>query len=286
MQIALIRGWRSRLFATLAICRAEILVGLQSDLTVVLTSCRRPDLLKRTLDSFFETNDYPLAEFIVIEDSDDQRVADTVASYNDPKLRLIMNGTNLGQRVSIDRAYAEVKTTYILHLEDDWIFPKSGIVEQGISILEAEPEVRLVQLRTERDTPSIVKNAEPKHIDRTDAFYHVIPLTADRTWHTFTFNPSVKRRDDYLALEGGYKRFGSEAEISIYYKEQRRPMAWLLGTGVDHIGWERSNFSFDYKPGLAGFMQRLGRFFSRRTIDKWARSLRRRVDHARRKRED
>lgn len=41
-----------------------------SDVTVVLTSCNRQDLLERTLDSFFLHNTYPIREFIVIEDGD------------------------------------------------------------------------------------------------------------------------------------------------------------------------------------------------------------------------
>lgn len=90
-----------------------------SDLTVVLTSCRRPDLLIGTLDSFFSTNDYPLREFIIIEDSDDESVWAIPARYPEQPIRVILNGVNIGQHRSIDRAYSEVQTPYILHLEDD-----------------------------------------------------------------------------------------------------------------------------------------------------------------------
>lgn len=36
--------------------------------TVCLTSCGRPDLLERTLKSFFEFNTYPIADFLIYED--------------------------------------------------------------------------------------------------------------------------------------------------------------------------------------------------------------------------
>lgn len=66
-----------------------------SDLTVVLTSCRRPDLLIGTLDSFFSTNDYPLREFIIIEDSDDRSVWAIPARYPEQPIRVILNGVNI-----------------------------------------------------------------------------------------------------------------------------------------------------------------------------------------------
>ena len=43
-------------------------------ITFVLTSCRRFDLLERTLESFVATNDYPIQRYIIIEDSEDEGV--------------------------------------------------------------------------------------------------------------------------------------------------------------------------------------------------------------------
>jgi hypothetical protein len=45
------------------ICQKEDLV------TIVLTSCNRPDLLKKTLESFIKHNTYPIKEAIIIDDS-------------------------------------------------------------------------------------------------------------------------------------------------------------------------------------------------------------------------
>jgi hypothetical protein len=39
------------------------------EVTVVCTSCNRPDLLEKTLDSFHKYNTYQLDSFIVIDDS-------------------------------------------------------------------------------------------------------------------------------------------------------------------------------------------------------------------------
>ena len=39
------------------------------EVSLVITSCGRFDLLKKTLDSFFEKNTYPIKKIIIIEDS-------------------------------------------------------------------------------------------------------------------------------------------------------------------------------------------------------------------------
>lgn len=249
-----------------------------SDITVVLTSCRRHDLLVKTLESFFGTNDYPIAEFIVIEDSDLASVESIRERFPDQPLRFIMNGTNIGQLRSIDRAYAEVKTPYILHLEDDWEFPVGGILARAVEILKRERDVYLVQLRTDADMPDNVRRIP----EMRDLGYRKIAPTAHHVWHSFTFNPSLKRLADYQMLPSGYAGFANEAEISLHYKKQGAIMAWLSGTGVGHIGWGRSNFGFRPQKGLKGVWQRVCRFLSLATIRKWRRSLGRRAAHLRR----
>ena len=39
------------------------------EITVVITSCNRPDLLERTFNSFIKTNTYQIKKYIIIEDS-------------------------------------------------------------------------------------------------------------------------------------------------------------------------------------------------------------------------
>lgn len=43
--------------------------SLKSDVTLVITSCNRFDLLKKTIESFSRNNTYPIREVIIIEDS-------------------------------------------------------------------------------------------------------------------------------------------------------------------------------------------------------------------------
>ncbi|MFD1746013.1 glycosyltransferase [Rhizobium helianthi] len=252
-----------------------------SNLTVVLTSCRRHDLLVRTLESFFATNRYPIHEFIIIEDSDQDQVRDLAERFPEQPIRFIVNGQNLGQHRSIDKAYAQVKTPYVLHLEDDWQFPVPGTVEKGMAIIESCPDIFMVLLRKDADMPRSFKKLprieQPAPYRRVDAGAH-------RTWYSFTFNPTIKRLADYQRLPQGYSGFQGEVALSLYYKDQGAVLAWLEGTGVDHLGFDHSNFARKRKRGLAGVLESARRFFSMATLRKWKTSLGRRIEHQKRKR--
>ena len=109
--------------------------------TLVITSCGRFDLLKRTLDSFFEKNTYPIEEIIITEDSTEGKKLENLLSQyeefkNKEKFHLIINETREGQLKSIDKAYAKVNTEYIFHCEDDWVFLKEGFIEKSMKLLK------------------------------------------------------------------------------------------------------------------------------------------------------
>src|SRR4051812_33800932 len=101
-----------------------------SDVTVVVTACGRPDLLERTLDSFLRFNTYPIARFIVTEDSSVAGTNDKLKTkYASLPILWIEEPRRRGQIACIDDAYSRVETKYIFHCEDDWEFYDTGFIE-------------------------------------------------------------------------------------------------------------------------------------------------------------
>jgi hypothetical protein len=118
--------------------------GMQ--VTCVLTSCGRFDLLERTLHSFFEFNTFPIKKFIIIEDSGYinsatiiKEMIDQLKIYKPPEFLVIENKHNIGQVKSIDWAYFHVETEYIFHMEDDWEFYAPGFIEESALIMQSNP---------------------------------------------------------------------------------------------------------------------------------------------------
>jgi len=171
--------------------------------TVVLTSCGRPDLLAKTLDSFFLHNTFPIADFILVEDGPE--ALEVAASY--PWLgphQLICTGERVGQIAAIDYAYSRVRTDYIFHLEDDWQFFAGGFIEKSVLLLENHPCCLQVYLRAIRDT-----NGHPPEwrTRRTGGVAWKRMRSGYRAfggvWNGFSFNPGLRRTADYVAV-GGY----------------------------------------------------------------------------------
>ena len=88
-----------------------------SDTSLVITSCRRYDLLKQTITSM-QPWIGKFSRRIVIEDSDYRpRYFDELEAKG---FTVLINGSTLGQHRSIDLAYGQVDTEFIFHCEDDW----------------------------------------------------------------------------------------------------------------------------------------------------------------------
>ena len=214
----------------------------QSDVTVVITSCGRQDLLRRTLDSFLRFNTYPISRFIITEDSG-------IAGINDPlKQRYavlpmfwIERPEKRGQIACIDDAYSRVETKYIFHCEDDWEFYDREFIEKSRVILENCPGVMQVWLRAEFDTNGHpVEPYEWTAGSATRSFgwrrmAYGYTNSNGFVWDGFSFNPGLRRLSDYK-LVGPY----AEGGISLAYKAHLFSAVILTGNGsVRHIGDQR-----------------------------------------------
>src|SRR5437879_124643 len=94
---------------------------MDSDVTVVITSCGRQDLVEVNVDSFLKFNTYPIRQFIITEDSGIPGINDKLKrKYSALPITWIEPGEKRGQLACIDDAYSRVETKYIFHCEDDW----------------------------------------------------------------------------------------------------------------------------------------------------------------------
>lgn len=245
--------------------------------SAVVTSCRRFDLLEKTLKSFLEHNDYPLDELIVIEDSDDRGIYGVEPLLEGTRHRIIFNGKNIGQIASIDKAYADITSDYIFHMEDDWLFTRKGFIARAVAILEQERQAILVTVRDDADMPRYVRSLRTRRAGT--ASYKLAFPELHFLWHTFTFNPGLRRTEDYRAISGGYVALGDEASLSRHYKAENRDMAWLIGGGVRHTGDARSNYGSGWGYRKSVSHARITHLFRRQNLHKWRESLKRRFWH-------
>jgi len=223
--------------------------------TLVITSCNRPNHLDETLRSFVEHNTYPIERTLLIDDSGihgcNRKVVD---KYRDRLcIEEIYNKTNIGQVESIDKAYSYVTTPYIFHCEEDWQFLKPAFIEKSFALFHAYPDEKLftVWLREFHDTSGhpivqddkgLLMKKDFTYVDNDDGFTYI--------WGGITFNPGL-RKTSVCFLYHPYmtkceaittkltKKFLGEYSVNAKYRQAgyySRILAEPTGH-VRHIGW-------------------------------------------------
>ena len=211
---------------------------MHDDVTLVITSCNRIDLLERTLRSMRPWID-ELPHRILVEDSAaDPELFDRL---RDAGFRIIVNGRNLGQLPSIDLAYAECRTEFILHCEDDWEWTRRPNIEAARHLLrhgiDGEGEFSLVCFREVTGTGACDRSLFRDVVVRGSAFRY--SFAQRNKWSYFSFNPGMIRREFYLR-HGPWRRFTNERAIARAMRRKGHCIAREIPGNVRHIGKGRS----------------------------------------------
>jgi hypothetical protein len=209
----------------------------ESNITLVVTSCGRLDLLKHTLESFDRFNTAPVREVFITEDAGDEGVRAVIPAHWKDHCTVFVNRPKLGQLASIDLAYEQVKTPYIFHCEDDWEFYRSGFVEDSRTILELRPEVLQVWLRNY--VYDLHVHSPYIHLGAREVVGGVpcYPLMSDKPeWQGFSLNPGLRRLKEYR-LCAPFAGYDGEKALSQRYAELSLTAVTLEGDAVLHTGF-------------------------------------------------
>jgi len=202
--------------------------------TICLTSCGRLDLLKRSLGSFEAFN--PGGALIISEDSADPAMRDAI-DRDFPRAQLLWEPERRGLMRSIDRMYAQVKTPYIFHTEDDWLFDAPVDWAAAIRLLETRAEVSNISVRA-------FDEIKPKYRARSDraevgeAVFQVMRLDAHPEFFGWSSGPGLMRRQTYLA-HAPFARMLHD-QVSAAIKREGGREAYALPGVARHIGQERN----------------------------------------------
>lgn len=197
-----------------------------NDVTMVITSCGRLDLLDRTIKSIPASVLGSIPHKIIVDDSGNPDVHTNLLKYKD--FDLILNSVNIGQPKSVDIAYSKVNTEYIFHCEDDWDFggDETFLSEAYLLLSNAPNEVFQTTFRVN----------DPHPVYHLVGYYLKVPKW-NGIWYGFTYNPSLIRKSAYnqVAPYSG----NLEQDISKKYFEANMYSAHMRGV-VRHIGDGRS----------------------------------------------
>jgi hypothetical protein len=161
---------------------------------LLVTSCNRHDLLKRTLESFTVCAKMIPVRTVIVEDSN----SEAPSWFRDlGKLGTkvwLNNGERMGQAYSVSRLIDEASSDYAFWLEDDWDFVQQGFMQPSFDILTRHPEIIQVSLRG-NDC-----NGHPIIHDGRYGFKIQEPNWKGG-WGGWSFNPSVVRVSDLKRVQ-------------------------------------------------------------------------------------
>lgn len=190
------------------------------DVTLFITSCGRPALLRRTLESFVQYNTYPIKEVILCEDSGIKGVVDFASNILPYPIRFCYNDIRMGQMKTIETYTSLITTPYVFHLEDDYEFFDSGFIELSLEILKSDPNITQVLLEDEQHDYALVDINHPlcyKLMTHHEEYNKdgMIGNNGDGPLSCFSWRPSLKRIE-IQKLRMPYQPWDDEYTIQLH----------------------------------------------------------------------
>jgi hypothetical protein len=166
---------------------------MNKQVTLFITSCGRPELLKRTLESFVKFNTYPIKEAVLCEDSGIPNIVDFVTTILPFPVLFCYNKERIGQMKTIEKYTKLIQTPYVFHLEDDYEFFDSGFIELSFQIMDSDPKISQVLLEDEQHGYFKVDIGNPLcYKVLTDNPLRVNANNGDGALNIFSWRPSLK----------------------------------------------------------------------------------------------
>lgn len=236
-------------------------------ITFTMTTCRRLELFKRTMESFRRTcKDQDLIKHWIISDdgsseSDIEEMRRLCPEFT------ILRSPERGQAENLNNLFGAVQTEYFFHNEDDWLFLKEDhYIRKMFDVAFNDQRIKNVTLRHwqgyEVNRPGGMKYNLHwfSQFDYNHMPVEAIEILCNKTncnWFGYTLNPglqhlpTVKRLGKYETWTKplGYGRMGLEdprcfdRPQAISYLTMGLRTACLSENYIEHIGGDNSVYS-------------------------------------------
>lgn len=222
---------------------------MHKDITLCLTMGKRPDLLKRTLESLFQFHQFE--HIIAINDFGDEATNQAFREVC-PHGHLVNLGQQVGHHPAVDAMYALIKTPYVFHCEDDWLFTDSPNLEDSMTLLES-PEISAVCYRKIIDfqfDSEMSAKIQTKYFNNIE---YILLGQLHEQWYGYTFNPHLAKIDLWRNA-GSFSKFKKERHISRWQRGLNREVAFISPGMCEHIG---DNVSVANPKGNGSFLRQI-----------------------------
>ncbi len=217
-------------------------------MTCLITSCGRPDLLQKTIESLLIGQRSPL-RILVHEDSPDPQIKTQYYGLNTADIMYFMTN-GIGQHKSIEhflKSEHSKHLKYYLHCEDDFEFKNSyDWIDASVRIMQEDPMIIKVLAREGSPHPCVHKEYIRTGPDQFIQYGYLEPWTGNDgiKWSGFSFNPGITRAD-LLRQFISFPRWEQELAEKIHVAGFK--VVEIIPPVYSHIGDGRTTVEID--PG-------------------------------------
>lgn len=170
------------------------------DLTLLVTHYNRSMSLEKQLNEFSKQCSF--AEIIVSDDcSNSQEIKKVIELQKQYNFRLVRSDSNKGLGNNINKGQKEVKTNFILYVQEDFVpFPEAvNIIYDGLNELQTSPELDIVRLYAYNKFPYLKEYKK----GFSEMLFKPI-IKGYRQYYYYSDHPHIKR-SSFLNKFGPYK---------------------------------------------------------------------------------
>lgn len=165
-------------------------------------------------------------ELLIIDNASTDHTADVVRSYNDDRIRLIVNEKNLGATGSLKKGIDMIKTKYVARIDaDDLMLPER--LEKQLTFMEDNPDYGIVGSWT-------------RHIDQNDQLYAINRLcTTDKGIRTYLniqspfYHPAIMLRNSVLKEHD--LNYDPDIKVAVEYDLWNRILRYSKGCNLPEV---------------------------------------------------
>lgn len=209
-----------------------------SDVTAFFLSCDRLNLLSQTMQSFLDTVNEK-TKMVIMDDSGNKDVFEKLKEQYGESCDIVCFPENRSQWYCLDFMPSYCYTRYIMYIEDDWKFLKSGYMQLSKTILESNREIGIIDISDRRfeEYGSLGES--------TELFIWKKPWRLSPQhlyWIGWCGSPNLKRREDLIYL-GRIEKDYAEWQIDRKFYLMGLKSVYLKDRYCTHIGDDDSKMN-------------------------------------------
>jgi len=196
---------------------------MYNNITMCITIGLRPTELRRTLKSLSSIcSSMPVIAINDFGDMETNKVFQEIVPHG----VIVKHISKKNHHKALDQLYSNVKTKYIFHCEDDWIFSSTDFVDKSINILQEFPNVSSVSFRDINDFSFTADQLNERLIiEKNNLRYTRLDPLHDQ-WYGFSLNPNIFEKKLWESI-GRFSQFKKERHISRYLRSQGKHTAFI-----------------------------------------------------------